>query len=297
MTVLAVQSDIAELLDDLDVFVWDEPRPPPRDDVVVWAPVYGPAHAPEHVRDTLSIAPAVRVVQLMSAGVDPWPSMIPDGVTLCSGKTIHGGSTAEMAIALTLALIRDLPRSAEQQARHEWDRFRPNSLAGKRVLVLGTGDIGNLVIDTLETLDARVTGVSRTGEVTLDDAPALLPQTDVVIVALPLTAATTELLDATWLAALPDGAIVVNVARGPIVDTEALVAELATGRLRAGLDVTDPEPLPADHPLWSQPGVIITPHVGGGALGWQHRAAKLLREQIDRLDRGEQPRYVVTAGY
>lgn len=297
MTVLAVQSDVAELLDDLDVFVWDEPRPPPRDDVVVWAPVYGPAHAPEHVRDMLSIAPAVRVVQLMSAGVDPWPSMIPDGVTLCSGKTIHGGSTAEMAIALTLALIRELPRCAEQQARHEWDRFRPNSLAGKRVLVLGTGDIGNRVIDTLETLDARVTGVSRTGEVTLDDAPALLPQTDVVIVALPLTAATTGLIDAKWLAALPDGAIVVNVARGPIVDTDALVAELATGRLRAGLDVTDPEPLPADHPLWSQPGVIITPHVGGGALGWQHRAAKLLREQIDRLDRGEQPRYVVTAGY
>ncbi|WP_066907558.1 NAD(P)-dependent oxidoreductase [Millisia brevis] len=297
MTVLAVQSDVAELLDDLDVFVWDEPRPPPRDDVVVWAPVYGPAHAPEHVRDMLSIAPAVRVVQLMSAGVDPWPSMIPDGVTLCSGKTIHGGSTAEMAIALTLALIRDLPRSAEQQARHEWDRFRPNSLAGKRVLVLGTGDIGNRVIDTLETLDARVTGVSRTGEVTLDDAPALLPQTDVVIVALPLTAATTGLLDATWLAALPDGAIVVNVARGPIVDTDALVAELAAGRLRAGLDVTDPEPLPADHPLWAQPGLIITPHVGGGALGWQHRAAKLLREQVGRLDSGEQPRYVVDAGY
>lgn len=297
MTVLAVQSDVAELLDDLDVFVWDEPRPPPRDDVALWAPVYGPAHAPEHVRELLSIAPAVQVVQLMSAGVDPWPAMIPSGVTLCSGKTIHGGSTAEMAVALTLALIRDLPRSAEQQAKHVWDRFEPDSLAGKRVLVLGTGDIGNRVVETLDTLDARVTGVSRTGEVTLDDAPALLPQTDVVIVALPLTDATTGLLDAKWLGALPDGAIVVNVARGPIVDTDALVAELAAGRLRAGLDVTDPEPLPADHPLWSQPNVIITPHVGGGAFGWQHRAAKLLREQVGRVDRGEQPLYVVDSGY
>lgn len=295
MPVLAVESDVAELLDDLDVFVWDEPRPPPRDDVVMWAPIYGPT--PEHVRDMLSIAPGVRVVQLMSAGVDPWPSMIPEGVALCSGKTIHGGSTAEMAVTLTLALIRELPRCAALQADHEWDRFQPNSLAGKRVLVLGTGDIGNRVIETLDTLDASVTGVSRTGAVTLDDAPALLPQTDVVIVALPLTDTTTGLLDAKWLGALPDGAIVVNVARGPIIDTDALVAELGAGRLRAGLDVTDPEPLPADHPLWSQPGVIITPHVGGGALGWQHRAAKLLREQVSRIDRGETPKYVVNAGY
>lgn len=297
MTVIAVQSDVGELLDDLDVFVWDEPRPPPREDVQIWAPVYGPAHAPEQVRDLLSVAPAVRIVQLMSAGVDPWPPLIPEGVTLCSGKTIHGGSTAEMAAALTLALVRDLPRCAEQQAKREWDRFQPDSMAGKRVMVLGSGDIGKRLIDTFDTLDARCTAVSRTGDVTIDDARKMLPQKDIVVVALPLTDATRGLIDAEWLAAMPDGAIVINVARGPIVDTSALVQELGSGRLRAGLDVTDPEPLPSDHPLWSLPGVIISPHVGGGAHGWQHRAAKLLREQASRIDRGESPLYIVNAGY
>jgi phosphoglycerate dehydrogenase-like enzyme len=142
-----------------------------------------------------------------------------------------------------------------------------------------------------------VARTARDGVRTLADVPVLLPQTDVVVLAVPNTAETTGLVDAAFLAAQPDGALIVNVARGAIVDTDALLAELTAGRLRAFLDVTDPEPLPSGHPLWDAPNLLLTPHVGGGTRGWQRRAYDLVREQVARYVAGEKLANRVSAGY
>ena len=295
--VVAVPPSIASGIDLPDLVVWKGLDAPPREGISFWVPPYVVGRDPEDIRDTMSRLPGLKVVQLLTAGVEPWPGLVPDGVTLCAGKTIHGGSTAELAVAMVLSLVRDLPLYAEQQARNDWSRHHPDTVAGRHVLVLGGGDIGAQVATTLRSLDAEVTVVTRSGDITLADVPALLPTTDVLVVALPLTDATRGLVGAEWLAALPGRAIVVNVARGPIVDLDALTEETTAGRLRAGLDVTDPEPLPADHPLWSTKGVIITPHVGGGATGWERRAQALVGAQVARFAGGEPLRYVVQHGY
>jgi len=284
----------------LSVVTWDGTGTAPREDIEFWVPGYVVGRTADDIGATLQSLPALRVVQLLTAGVEPWPSLMPPHVTLCAGKSIHGGSTAELAVALTLSLVRALPRYAEQQAARVWTAHDADTVADKQVLVLGAGDIGARVAATFETLDARVTLAARRardGVVTLADAQKLLPSVDVLVIAVPLTDATNGLVDASWLGALPDGAIVVNVARGPILDLTALTAAVQAGRLRAGLDVTDPEPLPGDHPLWTQPGVILTPHVGGGATGWEARAHRLIADQLTRLRKGEPLRYVVSAGY
>ncbi|MDT4938885.1 MAG: hypothetical protein QOG80_2556, partial [Pseudonocardiales bacterium] len=177
---------------------------------------------------------------------------------------------------------------------------RTASLDAARVLVLGAGDIGRRVAAALEVFDAEVTLVARRARDdirSLDDVPGLLHTQDAVVIAVPLTPATRHLVDAAFLAALPDGAAVVNVARGAVVDTAALLDELHRGRLRAFLDVTDPEPLPTDHPLWDAPNLLLTPHVGGGTTGWEQRAYRLAAEQLRRFLDHEPLRNVVDAGY
>lgn len=295
--IVSAPAQLAERLDLPAVVAWDGTGLPPRDDITFWVPPYVVGRSPEDISRAVAGLPHLQVIQLLTAGVEPWPGLVPAGVTLCAGKTIHGGSTAELAVALTLALVRDLPTYVAQGARNEWKRHEPDTLAGRHVLVLGAGDIGLRVARVMEALEARVTLSARTHGVPLDQAKALLPDVDVLVVALPLTADTRNLVDATWLAALPDRAIVVNVSRGPIVDTEALTDEVAQGRLRTGLDVTDPEPLPADHPLWHLPGVVITPHAGGGATGWEGRAVRLIEEQVEKHAQGGPLSYVVRAGY
>lgn len=237
-----------------------------------------------------SLMPGLKVVQLLSAGVERWLPHIPDGVTLCNARGVHGPATAELAVTGILAIIRQLPTFLAEQAAHRWTEKHTEDLDGKRVLVLGAGDIGKHVADALAVFGAQITFVARTardGVRGIDELPDLLPDADILAIALPLTDETTGLIGADALAALPDGAIVANVARGPIVDTDALTAEVTAGRLRAFLDVTDPEPLPADHPLWDAPDVVITPHVGGGTHGWQRRGYRLVREQIERYAAGE----------
>lgn len=297
--VVAAPADLAATLDaeGLDVVAWDGTGSPPREDIAFWVPGYVVGRGAEDIGEVVRALPSLRYVQLLSAGVEPWPGLLPDDVTLCAGKGVHGGSTAELAVALVLSLVRDLPAYADQQARREWRRHPPDTIAGKHALVLGAGDIGSRVAATLETLDARVSLAARTRHLSLEDAHALLPDVDLLVVALPLTDDTAGLVDASWLSRLPDGAIVVNVARGPIVDLAALTDEVGAGRLRAALDVTDPEPLPADHPLWSLPGALVTPHVGGGASGWQTRASDLVNDQLRRVLAGDRLRHVVDAGY
>lgn len=244
--------------------------------------------------------PALEVVQLVSAGVEPWLDIVPAGVTLCNGRGVHGASTAELALAGMLASLRELPRFEEARRAHRWERAVTDGLTGRRVLVVGAGDIGRRIAAAVQVFDAQVTLVARTartGVRTLDELPSLLPEHDVVALAVPHTTATHHLVDAGFLAAMPDRALLVNVARGGIVDTDALLAELTAGRLRAFLDVTDPEPLPAGHPLWDAPGLLLTPHVGGGTRGWPRRAYALVREQLLRFVDGEPLQNVVDHDY
>jgi phosphoglycerate dehydrogenase-like enzyme len=300
---VAAPTDLAGTLDvpGVHVVAWDGEEPVEGlDEVRVWVAPYAVGLGRDRLREALTVLPRLEVVQLLSAGVEPWPSILPDGVTLCGGRGIHGVSTAELAVALTLSLLRDLPTYAAQQRDRTWLRHEPDTLEDRQVLVLGAGEIGRHVAAALSPLGADVRLVGRTareGVLGLDEVADRLPGTQVLVVALPLTEATRGLVDAAMLARLPDRAIVVNVARGAIVDQQALTEEVAAGRLRAGLDVADPEPLPADHPLWGLDGVVLTPHAGGGATGWDRRARRLVADQLERLRDGREPRNVVTAGY
>ena len=244
-------------------------------------------------RDVFEALPDLEVIQLTSAGVEPWLPVVPAGVRLCNGRGIHGGSTAELAFAGLLAVLRDLPAYRAGQQRHAWDRWQTESLDGLRVMVIGAGDIGDRIAAAARVFDAETTMVARTardGVRAMGEVPALLPEHDVVALALPLTDESRGLVDRAFLAAMPDGAVLVNIARGAIVDTDALLAELTSGRLRAFLDVTDPEPLPAGHPLWDAPNVLLTPHVGGGTKGWERRAYRLVRRQVEQAARRRGPR-------
>lgn len=247
---------------------------------------------------------SVRVVQTLSAGIDhvePGLPLLPEGVRLCNAKGVHEASTAELTLALILASLRGIPGFVRGQDAEEWrDGFYP-ALADKSVLIVGYGSIGAAIEDRLAPFEcARVARVARSARATergevraLADLPELLPDADVVIVSTPLTEQTKGLVGADFLARMKDGALLVNVARGPVVDTKALLAEVDCGRLTAALDVTDPEPLPAGHPLWHAPGVLISPHVGGSTSAFMPRAKRLLVEQLTRFAAGEPLRNVV----
>ncbi|MFI9205453.1 2-hydroxyacid dehydrogenase [Streptomyces sp. NPDC053048] len=246
----------------------------------------------------------LRVVQALTAGVDdllPAVPLLPPGARLCNARGLHDASTAELALTLTLAALRGIPRFVRAQDAREWrQEFRP-ALADKTVLIVGYGAIGAAIEDRLTPFEcARVVRVARSPRTTargpvhpVADLPRLLPAADVVILATPLTDDTRRLADAAFLGRMKDGALLVNVARGAVVDTGALLAELESGRLLAALDVTDPEPLPAEHPLWKAPGVLITPHVGGPSSAYLPRAKALLRDQLSRFALDEPLRNVV----
>ncbi|MEV8596801.1 2-hydroxyacid dehydrogenase [Streptomyces sp. NPDC052012] len=247
---------------------------------------------------------SVRVVQTLSAGIDhvePGLKHLPPGVRLCNARGVHEASTAELTLALILASLRGIPDFVRAQDRGEWlGGFRP-ALADKNVLIVGYGSIGAAIEDRLVPFElARVARVARSERTTargpvhpLTELPSLLPDADVVVLSTPLTETTRHLVDAGFLARMKDGALLVNVARGGVVDTKALLTELETGRITAALDVTDPEPLPADHPLWRAPGVLISPHVGGPTSAFLPRAKRLLVDQLHRFVNHEEPRNVI----
>ncbi|MFJ1617051.1 2-hydroxyacid dehydrogenase [Streptomyces sp. NPDC088249] len=246
----------------------------------------------------------VQVVQTLTAGIDhvePGLGLLPDGVRLCNAKGVHEASTAELALALILASLRGLPGFVHGQDKEEWRSGFYPALADKSVLIVGYGSIGAAIEDRLAPFEcARVARVARSARTTargpvhtLDDLPALLPEADVVVLSTPLNPSTQGLVGAEFLAAMPDGALLVNVARGGVVDTESLLLALKSGQLRAALDVTDPEPLPAGHPLWHAPNVLITPHVGGSTSAFLPRAKLLVAGQLSRFAAGEPVRNVV----
>ena len=295
----AAVAGVGDLPPDVRVLVWDSSGEPPPEfgDVEFFVANYmgGPVDGA-----LLAQARRLAVVQLLSAGVEPWLGRVPPGVVLCAGRGVHGASTAELAVAGLLAVRRELPRFAAAQREHRWAPARTDDLNGAGVLIIGAGDIGQRVAAALRAFGAEVTLVGRTARPGVhgpDELPGLLRGQTAVVLAVPLTPQTRGLVGAGFLAALDDGAILVNVARGALVDTDALVAELTSGRLHAFLDVTDPEPLPPGHPLWDVPNLVLTPHVGGGTRGWQRRAHALVREQILRWHAGEPLANVVSAGY
>lgn len=237
---------------------------------------------------------SLRAVQLLSAGYDNFLPFLPEGVTLSNAAGVHDASTAELAVALALASNRHLDTYARNMPSGTWGNDFSTSLADRRVLIVGYGRIGAAIERRLAGFEVasvtRVARRARTGEVpvhAIGELGSLLPEADVVFVITPLTPDTEHLIGAPELAAMPQDALLVNVARGRVVDTEALVAATATGRIRAALDVTDPEPLPPDHPLWRTPGVLISPHVGGQSTAFQPRMLRLVREQLARFAAGE----------
>ena len=279
------------------VLVWDLSGPPPDPGITLVVPPYL-APAPRLPR--LEELPGLAAVQLLWAGFEHVLPQLPDGVTLCNAAGVHDTSTAELALALALASLRAIPAAVRDARDGVWrQEFHP-ALADKRVLLIGAGGVGSAIARRLEPFEVRLTRVASRARDDegghlhgVDELPALLPEADVVFLACPLTPATRGLVDAAFLAALPDGALLVNVARGQVVVTDALLAETGSGRLLAALDVTDPEPLPAGHPLWNNPGVLITPHVGGASSAFRPRARALLRAQFERYAEGQPLRNVV----
>lgn len=282
----------------IDAVVWNLTDPPPTDDIEVVIPNY--LGAARRIGAVANV-PTVRFVQLLTAGYDGILEKLPEGVAVANAGHLHDDSTSEMALALTLAGLRGIPQFVRNQADGTW--ARPHdwpALADRRVLVLGYGSVGRAIVSRLLPFKAEVTAVAsraRPGDDLVDrvhgtdELPTLLPLAQVVIVVVPLSDATRGLVGDDFLAALPDGALVVNVARGPVADTEAVLRQ--TDRLAFALDVTDPEPLPAEHPLWRAPNVLISPHVGGMSTAMRPRAIQLLREQLGRIGRGEEPSHLV----
>ncbi|MBB0229525.1 2-hydroxyacid dehydrogenase [Streptomyces calidiresistens] len=246
----------------------------------------------------------LRVAQTLTAGWEhmvPGLDLMPTGSLLCNAGGLHDTSTAELALALILAAQRGIPEAVRSADRGDWEPALRPSLADRTVLILGYGGIGRAVEERLVPFEpAEVIRVATTARTSprgavhaVADLDGLLPRAEIVVVCTPLTDLTRGLVNGDFLARLPDDALVVNVARGAVVDTAALLAELGRGRLRAALDVTDPEPLPADHPLWRAPGVLISPHVGGASSAFRPRADRLLRSQLARFAAGERPEFVV----
>jgi phosphoglycerate dehydrogenase-like enzyme len=252
------------------------------------------------VIEALGRMPKLRVIQTLSAGVDWLLPAVPPGVRLCDARGTRDRPVAEWVLGAILASMKRFGEARDSQRAHDWQWREPDELAGKTVMILGYGSIGLAVERLLVASEAeliRVARHARPGVYAVDELASLLGLADIVVVLLPLTLATEGLLDREMLGRMREGALLVNAARGPIVDTEALLELLRVGRIRAALDVTEPEPLPADHPLWDAPGLLITPHFAGDTQGAERRAFALVGEQVRRYVRGKPLVNVVEGDY
>jgi phosphoglycerate dehydrogenase-like enzyme len=239
----------------------------------------------------------VAVVQVLSAGTDWIEDRVPPQATLCSARGARDGPVAEWVVGALLGVTTRLLECARLDT---WTDRTLTDLAAWTVVIVGMGSIGRRVAQRLTGFGTDVIGVASRARDDLhgvNELDSLLPRADAVVVLAPLTGATRGLIGARELSALRDGAVIVNAARGPVVDTDALLAEVRTGRLRAVLDVTDPEPLPDGHPLWTAPGVLsITPHIAGDSALGHARAAALAGDQLARWCAGQELTNVVRAG-
>jgi phosphoglycerate dehydrogenase-like enzyme len=291
----AALAEAAGLVDGVEYVVWDGSAPPPRNDIELVVVDYRNARM---TMERLDALPRLAVVQTQTAGVDGVVELMPEGVLLANARGVHDDATAELALGLTIASLRGIDRAVREHG-HWYRGPEQRSLADSNVTVLGYGSIGRALAERLLACRARVTAVAtapRDDDVVgrvVTAADVDWAAQHVVVVVLPLSDATRHVVDAAFLARLSDGCLVVNVGRGPLLDTDAVIAE--AGRLRFALDVTDPEPVPDGHPLWSAPGVVITPHVAGGTTAMLPRMGALLRDQLERYVAGEPLRNLVSA--
>lgn len=276
-------------LSDVDVRLYDpdQPAAAPRGEVLI-----PPYHRSRRALALLSYQPELQRVQLLSSGADRWEPHLPPGVGLSTAAGAHAGPVSEWILSALLALLRRWPALLRHQAAGTWahDLVQPDTLAGKQVLILGAGHIARATADKLAAFQALATLVGRTaraGVHGVDELRTLLPRHHVLVIAAPLTAETRGLVDSRALHALPDQAILVNAGRGPIVDTSALVGAIRSGRVHAALDVTDPEPLPADHPLWQLDGVLISPHSARTVPGTAQACYRIVAAQIETFGRSQ----------
>ena len=243
--------------------------------------------------------PNLNVLQVPNAGYDDALEFLRPGITLCNGRGIHDDSTAELAVGLTIASLRGFATFVRDQDKGEWVNKNYDSINDRKIGIVGFGSIGSTIARMLSGFSVEIVAFTQSGRdntIAITDLDEHLPSLDVVILILPLTKESKHLFDARRLALMKDGALLVNVARGPIVDTDALVKELNSGRITAGLDVTDPEPLPKGHPLWSAKGVLISPHVGGNSSAFEKRARRLIESQLNLLAQGKPLNNVIVAG-
>jgi phosphoglycerate dehydrogenase-like enzyme len=297
--VAAVQSqELADAVGDVDgveLVVWPQGEDPPEGAAAIEFLV------PDYIRARttarrLAELPRLRLVQLQSAGYDAVIDLVPPRLDLLSARGVHDDATAELALGLTIASLRGIDVAVREAGHWAQDTTR-RSLADSRVAILGYGSIGRAVATRMLACRARVTGIATAGRT--DDLVGTVVTADevdwgaqhVVVVVLPLSELTLHMVNASFLAQLSDETLVVNVGRGPLLDTDAVLAE--AGRLRFALDVTDPEPLPDDHPLWGAPDVLVTPHMAGGTTAMLPRMAALVRDQLERLRDGRPLRNVV----
>ncbi|MDN4471884.1 2-hydroxyacid dehydrogenase [Demequina zhanjiangensis] len=247
----------------------------------------------------------LKVIQIPSAGYEHVAGLVPDGVVLANARGVHDTRVAEMTVGLALASRRRLPQFIDAQRRGVWeqDPWTP-ALADSRALIVGYGSIGAAIASRFRAFEMHVEGVARSARIAPDgttvhavsDLQSLLPDFDLVVIVTPHDETTDRLVDAEFLAAMPDGALLINVGRGRVVDTEALLAELESGRLHAALDVTDPEPLPEGHPLWTAPHCLITPHIAGFEVLTNRRYTDLVHRQVEALREGRPPVNAVMTG-
>jgi len=281
---------LAPQLPDVNLIVWSaaDGAPPQHVDLAVLGYLGKPSELAEFAG--LDVA----ALQSQSLGYDGVSDQLPAGISYSNAIGVHEASTAELAVGLIIAEQRAFPGHYRNQQTGTWDQHELIGVAGTTVVIIGAGGVGNQIADKLVPFEANVVRVARTGRKdergaiqSMDALPALLAQADVVAIAVPLSDSTTGLVDAEFLATMKPGALLVNVSRGKVVDTEALIAAASAGHVRAALDVTDPEPLPADHALWSTPGITITPHIGGYTSAMHGRVDAVVREQARRLLAGE----------
>lgn len=295
--------NLGALPDGVELRIWDLDSPAPADRVDIVVPPYMGGTSVLAALDGVDVG----LVQSQSIGYDGVAEALPSGIPFANAASVHEASTAELAVGMMIAAQRRLPRFALAQERGEWAPVFAESLADRRVLLVGFGGVGVAIARRLVPFEVELTALARTarteqvdgvGEIAvhgMDELDALLPDAEIVVVSLPASEETHHLFDAERIARMAPGALLVNVGRGPLVDTDALLAALDAGAIRAASDVFEEEPLPAGHPLWTAPNLLITPHGGGASSAMNPRIARLIRRQIDRMLAGEPPVNVVIA--
>lgn len=293
---------ISAELTDFTCVLWDlegEPEGCAREDIDI---AVAPYFSGRWMKNPAAVE-NVKLLQLQSTGYDGVPQKIGPEVALASAGWVHAAGTAEIAVGLIIAAQRNMDRAIVQQKEGVYKRFFSRAVADSRVTVVGVGEIGSAVIDRLRPFEVEITRVASSaredaqGRVRgIDELDRILPETDILVVALPHTETTDNMFDAAALAKLPADALVVNVGRGAVVNTEALTEEVVAGRLRCALDVVDPEPLPGDHRLMSAAGSIVLPHVGGSNVSYRPRIRDLILQQAELVRSGHAPQFLVQSG-